>query len=253
MLSVFICEDDARMQKFLFKCVKRHIHDSELDMDMPLCVSDPAEIIRHIKKQKTNGLYFLDIELEGGYNGVKVAQNIRQYDPRGYIAFVTAHPKYLSLTFEYKVEPLAYIPKENEDMIRQNVIDCIENAYKKHVSRSNDGCFIFQTKSNRLSSCSYDDILFFETTAERGAKRIIIHTRKRCYIFYNSIDKILGDLPAGQFYKCHKSYIVNIGNITEIGRKALSQGDCRITMPDGAECLVSRRKRKGLVELLNAL
>ena len=252
MLSVFICEDDIRMQEILFKCIQRHIRDNEFDMDMPLCVSDPAEIIKHIKNRTITGLYFLDIELECGHNGVEVAKNIRQYDPRGFIAFVTAHPDYMPLTFEYKVEPLAYIQKEDEDTVRQNVMDCIDDAYQKHVSRPGEGSFIIHAKSNRQISCAYDDILFFETGA-KGTNRIIIHTKKTCHVFYNSIDKILAELPAGQFYKCHKSYVVNVGNIGESGKNALNQGDRVIIMPDGMECHVSRRKMKGLIELLNTM
>jgi len=112
---------------------------------------------------------------------------------------------------------------------------------------------LYQIKqSNRKISCAHDNILFFQTYS-RGTNKVVIHTKKRCYVIYNSINKILAELPTGQFYKCHKSFVVNINNITESGKNALNQGICVITMPDGAECHVSRRKINGLIGLLNAL
>ena len=249
MLSIFICEDDIRYRKMMSNCISTYLNFEEYDAELVIATFDPEEIIRHLKKHKVNGLYFLDIELEGGYNGVEVARKIRQYDPRGFIVFVSAYARYLSLTFEYKVEALDYIHKLDDDTVSLAVCSCIENAYQKHVSRSDNGYFIFQLPQNRKISCCYDDILFFEIESP-GSKRVILHTKKRVYTFWSSLESIAGSLSSGLFFRCHKSYLVNIESLTDKVVDELRQGADIIVMPNGAECHVSTRKAKYLLSFL---
>ncbi|MCL1883548.1 MAG: LytTR family DNA-binding domain-containing protein [Defluviitaleaceae bacterium] len=248
MLSVFICDDDAAYRKRLCRWVEGCIEDENLDMRMEICTSNPRDIIKIISTNKVNGMYFLDVELEGGYNGVKAANTVRQYDPRGFIVFITAYPDYLGLTFEYKVEALEYIHKTRSD-VKGKVYECIRDAYNKYVSRSDEGRYILKTHSGQTVSCGYDEILFFETDAP-GTKRIILHTHKRMYTFYGSIDEIAKRLPVGQFYKCHKSCIVNVKHLSINCIDDLIAKKSQIIMPNGLECPVSTRKRFGLQKLL---
>ena len=127
MLSVFICEDEARHQKILTHCIQTHIENKKLDIEFALCTHNPQALLTHIEAHKTKGLYFLDIELEREENGLALAQAIRQHDPRGFIVFVTSHPRYMPLTLQYKVEPLAYISKTEKNLC-QEIGTCIENA-----------------------------------------------------------------------------------------------------------------------------
>ncbi|MCL1863203.1 MAG: LytTR family DNA-binding domain-containing protein [Defluviitaleaceae bacterium] len=252
MLSIFVCEDDVTYQKKISEHIHNHLSEMDFDIELVLSTSNPAKILKHIKNSKVKGLYFLDIELEGGYNGIKIAKTIREYDPRAYIAFITSHPGYMSLTFEYKVEALAYIQKESNSSLREKIKTCIDDAYQKHIARPDEGCFIFKTPTGKQISCAFEEIFFF-TTGAPGTNQLIMHTKKRQYMFYHSLEKISTELPIGQFYRCHKSYIINVGNIPESGRKALEQGKDRIIMPNGADCLVSFRKRKALVSVLDSL
>ena len=250
MLSVFICEDDIAYQRRLSRWVEGCIEDENLDMRIELCTSDPKNITKVISTNKVNGMYFLDIELEGGYNGVEMATTIRQYDPRGFIVFITAYPDYLDLTFEYKVEALAYIHKTRSD-VKGKVHECVSYAYDKYVSRSDEGRYIFKTHSGQTVSCGYDEILFFETDAP-GTKRVILHTEKRLYTFYGSIDELATTLPVGQFYRCHKSCIVNVGHLSISCMNDLSAKKSKIIMPNGLQCPVAMRKRIGLLKLLES-
>jgi len=250
LLSVFICEDDIIYRKRMHHWIEGCIDNENLDMKIELCTSDPNKIIKLISTNKVNGIYFLDIELEGGYNGVEMATAVRQHDPRGFVVFITSYPEYLELTFEYKVEALAYINKTNSD-VKEKLYACIRYAYDKYVSRSDEGRYIFKTHSGQTVSCSYDEILFFETDTP-GTKRIILHTDKRLYAFYSSIDELATTLPVGQFYKCHKSCIVNVGHLSINCIKDLVEKKGKIVMPNGLQCPVSTRKRLGLLKILES-
>ena len=251
MISVFICEDNLPFLQMLSKCVEDYISMEDYDIKLALCTPNPAEIIDYIKSNEVSGLYILDVELEHGENGVELARTIRQYDPRGFIAFVTAHPHYIQKTFEYQVEAMAYIQKtDDENIVCQKVADCIRNAYSKHVSRAYATPFIFKSANGRTVSCEYGDILFFETDAEKGAKRIILHTKSRQYTFYGTIKDLTRELPNGHFFQCHKSSIVNVDNLTKDCKEDLEQGKDYMQMSNGAECPVSSRKRRALLKLM---
>ncbi|MCL2204805.1 MAG: LytTR family DNA-binding domain-containing protein, partial [Defluviitaleaceae bacterium] len=221
----------------LDKCVKDCILMEDYDMESALSTADPNDIIDYIKDNPVNGLYILDVELDNGDNGVELARQIRQYDPRGFIAFVTAHPHYIQKTFEYQVEAMAYIQKsDDEKLVCKKVAECMKNAYSKHISRAYATPFIFKSANGRTVSCEYGDILYFETDAQKGVKRILLHTKARQYTFYGTINELTATLPKGQFFRCHKSAIVNVGNLTEDGREDLMQGKDRMLMPNGTEC-----------------
>jgi len=251
MLTIYICEDDERYRKMMADCIKDYIVVNEVDVEIALCTSDPSKIIDHIQQHKVTGLYFLDIELEGGYNGVEAAQIIRRHDPRGFIVFVTAHPRYLSLTFKYKVETLDYIHKGKVQEVRDRIGECIENAYSKHISHSDAGNLLFKLKSGLEISCRLDEILFFET--EKGStKHLFLHTKKRLHTLNGTLSKLIEELPFG-FYQCHQSFIINVATLTESAIGALRQGECTIVMPTGARCHVSQRKKAGLLKLIDAM
>ena len=219
-----------------------------LDLELVLSTTDPAEIIQFIKNNRVNGLYFLDIELEGGYNGLEVAQSIRQHDPRGFIVFITSHPDYLPLTFEYQIEALHYIQKADDvKAVRLKLCKCIKNAYHKHVSRSDDGCYIFKTQNGQRVSCEHKDMLFFEIDPH-DSRRVILHTKKKQHTFYGALNQLSKKLPQGLFFRCHKSYIVNVGNLTEACIEFLTQGKDKMIMSNGCKCSVAARRRKELLK-----
>jgi len=224
MISIFVCEDNQQYLKTISNAIKNYLSIEKLDAELVLSTADPAEITQRIKtNNKIKGLYFLDVELEGGYNGVEVAQTIRKYDPRGFIVFVTAYPQYLALTFEYQVEALDYIQKSDDGSTQQRIGTCIQNAYQKHVARSNSASYVFKAQNECKISCEYSEILFFETDP-LSPRKLILHTKSKQYTFYGSLDKLFEKLPKSSFFKCHKAFVVNLDNITEQCKDDLLQG-----------------------------
>lgn len=251
MLHFFVCDDDDKCLRMVTECVSNYIRFEEYDIEFALSTKDPAELVEYVRQNTVNGLYFLDIEFAGGYNGVDVARQIREHDPRGFIVFITAHEGYMQLTFDYKVEPLDYISKSDSE-VQKRVSDCIKNAYKKHVTRQHEGCFVFKSRGGRKISCFHSQILFFETDAN-GDKRIVIHTEKRQFVFYGTLKDVSEDLPSGLFFECHKSFIVNLSKIPKVALTGLRAGNDYITMPNGNRCQVAYRKRRLLLKMVAAL
>jgi len=235
----------------MVECVKDYIVKSKLDIKLVKYSEKPDEILQFVKENRMNGLYFLDIELDNGDNGVLLGKSISQYDPSGYVVFVTSYEKYMPSTLDHHIQPFGYIIKNDDETVCRKIGDCIFGAYQKHIERSKGGSYIFKMQNGRETSCEYRKILFFEKDKLTTSQRIILHTESRQYVFYGTLNKVLEELPSNIFFRCHKSYIVNLENLTENCKMQLAQGHNNIVMSDGNECSVSSRNSKLLLKLLD--
>lgn len=253
MLSVFLYGNSRGFMEAMMKSIHKHIETQKYDMEILICTSETGKIIDFVEANKSNGLYFLELE-PGEWDaadakGLEAARLIRKHDPRGFIVFLATSPDFLPLTFEYKLEALAYIQKTDDATMCRQISKCIDDSYAKHVSRAQNGNFIFKEQGGGGISCAFDDILFFETESS-SSKLIILHTKKRCYKFYSTISEIIKELPTGLFFRCHKSYVVNMDHLPEDSATGLRQGKDTVIMPNGEMCYVSARKKSGLLKLL---
>lgn len=241
MLKVFVCEDTSEQREKITKIIKDIIMIEDFDMEVALSTSDPHEVIKHISENDGTGLYFLDVDLKSNINGINLATEIRKYDPRGFIVFVTTHAEMSYLTFIYKVEAMDYIIKDNYANIKERVHQCILDANTKYSAKATDLQKNFTMKvDDKVINVEFNKILFFETS--NVIHKVIIHAVNRQIEFYAKMKDIEDKLDE-RFYRCHRSYLVNKDNIKEIDVKN------RIAyMTNGEECLISTRLIKGLME-----
>lgn len=241
MLKVFICEDNAIQRDKLSKIINDIILIENYDMNLSLSTDNPYEVLEYIKSIPTSGIYFLDIDLHRDINGIQLAEKIREYDPRGFIIFITTHAEMSYLTFIYKVEAMDYIIKDNYSNIKNRIAECIKNAHEKYKNKYSDIQKVFSVKINdKIVNIDYNDILFFETSTT--IHKIVIHSIDRQIEFYSKmkdIENILDD----RFIRCHNSFIVNKDKIKEIDKKKRV-----VYMINDEECLVSTRGLKNLLK-----
>ena len=76
----------------------------------------------------------------------------------------------------------------------------------------------------------------------RLCKKIIYHTYQTDYVSYNSFNKLT--LPKN-FIRCHKSFIVNIDNISNI-----SYADNIIYLKNGSTCYIGPKYKNSLLEVI---
>lgn len=242
MLKVFICEDNNEQRERFNKLIGNIITIENFDMAIALSTENPNAVIDYLKNNTGSGLYFLDVDLKSNINGIHLAEKIREYDPRGFIVFITTHAEMSYLTFMYKVEAMDYIIKDNYNNIKERVHQCIINANSKYSLKVTDIQKNFTIKVNdKFINIEYNKILFFETS--KTTHKIIIHAIDRQVEFYARMKEVEDKLDNNSFYRCHKSFIVNKDKIKEIDTKN------RIAyMINGEECLISTRAIKGLIE-----
>lgn len=241
MLRIFICEDTKEQRERFSKIIEDIMLIENFDMELTLAATKPDEIIDYISENDVSGLYFLDIDLKSSMNGIELATKIREYDPRGFIVFVTTHSEMSYLTFIYKVEAMDYIIKDNYNNIKDRIHQCIINANKKYSAKATDLQKVFSIKADdKIINIEYNKILFFETSPT--IHKVIVHAIDRQIEFYAKMKEIENMLDS-RFYRAHKSFIVNKDNIREIDLN----NRC-MYMVNGEECLISTRMLKGLTK-----
>lgn len=240
MLKVFICEDN-KIQKNKFKnIIEKIISAKDYSIKIEKSTSNPYEILDYLKTNKTCGIYFLDVNLNSDINGIQLAEQIRKYDPRGFIIFITSHAEMSYLTFLYKVEALDYIIKDNYNNISQRIEECLKNSIAKYDATCNNSEKFFSLKINdKIVNVNFNDIYYFETSSQ--IHKVILHSTNRQVEFYSKMKDIEKKLDE-RFCRCHNSFIVNKDKIQEIDKKN------RIAhMVNGEDCLISTRGIKPLI------
>ncbi len=241
MLKIYICEDDKKQLAQITKAVENTIMIEELDMKVELSTTDPFEIIRRIENESGIGIYFLDVRLNSEIDGIELASRIRDYDPRGFIVFVTTHPELSYLTFKYKVEALDYVVKGENENLEYNIRSCILNAYSKFLSNRKEIKKFFYAKfGQKIIHIPYEEIIYFETSST--PHKVIVHTINRRVEFYGHVGHIIKELD-DRFYQCHKSSIINKEHITMVDKK-----NREVHLTGDHMCMASVRAVKGIYE-----
>ena len=242
MLKIYLCEDSDEQRIHLKKVIENVVLMENLDMELFCVTENPHTLLDAAKSDDNVGIYFLDIELKSEMSGLTLAKEIRKIDPRGFIIFVTTHSEMSYMTFMLKLEAMDFILKDNPDEMDRRVAECILQAGERFSAANNKAQPNYSIRvGEKVYTVDYDEILFFETSA--NVHKIILHCKTRQMEFIGKIKDIEKELDE-RFYRCHKSYLVNTDNIEEVDSKTNV-----IRMVNGDECLLSFRKAKGLKEL----
>ena len=239
MLDIFVCEDNVVQRQAIVQTIQNTVLIEELDMQLVLDTGDPYALLEILKTNPNTGIYFLDIDLGSDINGMKLAQQIRLYDPRGFIVFITAHSELSFMTFQYRVEAMDFVLKDTPAEAQVKIRECLLNAMERYTLQTNKTHKIYTIESGeRKISIDYDDILFFETSS--NIHKVILHAKERQIEFFSTIKELANDL-GNDFVRCHRSFLVNKKSIKEV-----DTNNRIIYFTNGETCLMSTRMMKGL-------
>ena len=237
MLDIFVCEDNAVQRRRIVQIIQNTVLMEELDMQLVLDAADPYVLLEKVKTSQNTGIYFLDIDLGSSMNGMKLAQQIRLFDPRGFIIFITAHSELSYMTFQYRVEAMDFVLKDNPAEAKVKIRECLLNAMERYTLQTNKTHKVYTIQAGgRKISVDYDDIFFFETSG--NIHKVILHAKDRQIEFSGTMKELTGTL-GGNFVRCHRSFLVNKNNIKEVDAK-----NRIIYFTNGETCLMSTRIMK---------
>lgn len=191
-------------------------------------------------------IFFLDINL-GDINGTVLVNAIKNMQPECKIVFVTAYSEYAVEAFELEVTD--YVMKPFESKRIQKVLNkCMdgekgkqdEEAGQTHLKRiaiNSDGKTIIEDVNN---------IVYIETY-NRGCK---IYTTAGAYCENKSIGDYEKKLDSSQFFRIHKSYLINLDKVREVFPWGNNSFSLRMWGYDDNILPIARDKTKVLRQML---
>lgn len=137
-------------------------------------------------------------------NGIEVIKNIV---PKPLTIFISAHPQYALQSFD--VAPLHYLLKP---YTYEQLLKALHRAQQAHITKTTNptASFIFVLANKQYIKINYSDILYIK--ADQNYVHIV--TKSASYMVLHILTHFLNQLNDASFIRVHKSYAVNIQNIT---------------------------------------
>ena len=240
MLEFILCDDQKKHNEYLKQTIEKVLEKRRLSGVVSYVSEDPVDIINFSNKNKgTNksNVYILDLDFPGDINGVKIAEKIRENELLSYIIFASAHQGYAMLC--YKVRPFDFLLKP----LNYKIIDkCIKNVFENYYrTKKLYNPSIPIRSGSKIYRVDVKDIIFIE----KYSNIAIFHTTNGVLRTYASLNDIQEQTEEYGFYRCHKSYLVNILHVDYL---SISQN--YLLMKNKKKVLVSQKYKKGLIDIV---
>lgn len=210
-MKVIIVEDEILAQQELSWLIKAHSQ-----MEIVGTFEDGLDVLKFLQHNKVDAI-FLDINIPS-LDGVLLAQNINQFAHKPFIVFVTAWKEHAVEAFE--LEAFDYILKPYQESRIVSMLQKLEMAWQQQnhsavsttpvITRENDTINLI--KDERIIVTPMDDIYY----AEAHEKMTFVYTRRESFVMPMNITEFCNKLPASHFFRCHRSFCVNLNKIREI-------------------------------------
>ena len=234
MIPVYICDDEAPIRQRLEQIVAGQIMILDSDMGPVRAVEGPDELLRLQKEDSVPAVYFLDIDFPGKISGLELAQELRRYDPRGFIIFITAHGDLAFETFRLRLEALDYIVKGDAASMTARVQSCLESIRERMLAqRPGQGSYCTVKILDTVRHIPTDSILYLEAVGYRHTLRL--HLDDELLEFNSSLDHFAAQLGE-DFWRCHRGFLVNRNRI-----RAVQLKEQTVELDNGETCLLSRK------------
>jgi len=205
-MKAIIVEDEFLAREELKYFIKNYSNIEIVDE-----FEDGIDVLKFIQKNEID-IIFLDINIPS-LDGVLLAKNISKFSRKPYIVFITAYKEHAVEAFE--IEAFDYILKpyhESRIISMLKKLEITHNHEKDNLHRNSITNKINLCKNEKIIVVDLDDI-YYCIAKERVT---YVFTKDEEYSVGVSITEFYNSLPKDRFFRCHRSYIVNITKIREI-------------------------------------
>ena len=201
MLNFALLDDNIPSLNRLSKMLESIFIKNNIDASIKFCASTPDEILKYIEANNVD-VIFLDINLNASLSGCDVADIIRKKNKNVYIIFLTGHLEYALLAYKYKT--FDYLSKPIiDERLEETVLRLIDDMEAEEIN--------FIKINNNKTLINANEVNFIK----KDGMKLVFCTPEKTYETYSSFSKFENCLPEN-FIRCHKSYMVNINNITNL-------------------------------------
>ncbi|HAU5562782.1 TPA: response regulator transcription factor [Serratia fonticola] len=206
-MKAIIVEDEFLAQQELSWMIQQH---SQITIEA--CFDDGLEVLKYLQNHRVD-VIFLDINIPS-LDGMLLAQNINQFAHKPLIVFITAWKEHAVDAFE--LDAFDYILKPYHESRIITMLNKLEASAQQQLAQPSTQQSAPQTvnlvKDERIIVTDINDIYYVEA----HEKLTFVYTRREAYVMSMAISEFCGRLPEPLFFRCHRSYCVNLSKIREI-------------------------------------
>ncbi|RYG06094.1 MAG: response regulator transcription factor [Chitinophagaceae bacterium] len=221
--------DDNKIARMAMKQLSGQVPELNVLGDF----SGAIDAYNFLKENKVD-LLFLDIEMPG-MTGLELTKQLGPDGPM--IIFTTSRKDYAVEAFELNVAD--YIVKPVTAARFLQAIEKVREitASKKEEVKLSEDEFIFIRDSNIVRRLRLEEILY----AEAMGDYVKLHTSVKFYAVHTTLKSVEERLPASQFSRVHRSYLVNISRIDTIQDGSIVVNGKYIPVADAYRAALNRR------------
>lgn len=219
MLSIAVCDDEV------IECcnMARKIKEILGDMKIPCMIRQFRSGGELLQALESFDIIFLDIIMQG-LDGMKTAQIFREKAFDKILIFVSSSREYVYEA--YDVEAFQYLLKPVDDRKLKKVL---QKAVLKTESRFQE--FIIVSRERQKKKLFLDDIYYFEIKG----RMVDVHGPEGIFTYYEQIGELENKLRDKGFFRCHKSYLINLKYVDGYNRQ-------EVILENGENIVIAKRR-----------
>ncbi|MBV8048190.1 MAG: response regulator transcription factor [Paludibacterium sp.] len=226
-MRALIVEDEYLARDELVWLIQTHSQ-----IDVVATVDDGLAALEFLQREEID-VIFLDINIPS-INGMLLAKSLAKQSSPPRIVFVTAYKEFAAEAFELEV--FDYILKPYNEQRILNVLHKIEHSLAVNAPAAPEARVSPRTvnlvKGESLIVMPCDRIYY----AEADEKVTCVYTESERFIMSMTLSEFIARLPATHFFRCHRSWCVNLDKIREIapwlnGTYLIKLHDLKVEIP----------------------
>lgn len=222
MLSIAVCDDE------ILACsqIARQVESALKELCMPCCICQFNSGRELLQATGQFDIVFLDIMMQG-LDGMQTAELFREKSFSGLLVFISSSREYVFDSYE--AEPFWYLVKPIEGLRLKKVL---QRAVQKVKTQPRD--FLVVGIGQQKVKLFLSDIYYFEI---RG-RVAYAHQPDGVCQFYGQIGALERQMQGKGFFRCHKSYLVNLAYVRGYTRQEL-------VLDHGEKIAIAKRRYDG--------
>ncbi len=202
------------------------------------CIASFDNPIEFLKMENKSEIDFIILDMEmPKMSGIDLLDSLT--DPIS-VLVISSKPEYAIDVINHNV--LGYLLKPLKFVDFMKTMDKIKTILKKTESPSNnDNDQLFIKSNGMLHNINYKDILFISAAVDY----IEVQTKEKKYLVHSSMNKTEEKLPNNQFFRIHRSTILNVNHINRIDGDFVEINDNTLKIAPG--------KKDAFLKFINSL
>jgi two-component system, LytTR family, response regulator len=236
MMNCIAIDDEPLAMKLLQDNISKVSY-----LNLVASCADAFEALRVLQEQVVD-LIFIDIQMPG----MSGLQFISSLENKPLVIFITAYKQHALESYDlavvdYLVKPVAIDRFMKACNRAKEIFELKQLKVQSKSTGPND--FILTVDYSQVK-LKFNDIIMIEGL--RDYLKIHLHSSKSPLVVRGSLKSIEAELPADQFIRVHKSYLLSIENITAVRKNSIFIKDLELPIGETYRESVDRLTKRNL-------